>query len=536
MQIAYVNFGYLIMNRSIAGKACQETFKNEAAPLMANKRRIDPKTIVVPPSNRPGTSMQFNSASEINKDKSNLPSSVNESGLNGNAHTAIGQTKCDGVVSVKTIKTTSKPENGTLSTIVKFPFGNVAALNHLLFPNQSRAASSQVLTTIHNVEFLLTSYVISVRYNLISKKLMININNFSASSENYDNSAMSWLISLAKLNGMSTEQVPNFVAAIGDQNQFNPVATWISSFPWDGKDRLNDFYNTLTAQQDFPEVLKRTILRRWLISCVAAALKPSGFRSRGVLTLQGPQSIGKTAWVSSLVSDENLRERTIKLDHHLDAGNKDSQISAISHWIVEIGELDGSLKKDVARLKGFLTSTHDKLRRPYAQTESEYPRRTVFCATVNDKNFLIDSTGNTRFWTIPVSKTNYDHGIDMQQLFAQIAVLFNNNEQWWLTSEEEISLEKHNNNHRSNSAIRERILDAVDLVESSELHFKMMSSIELLREIGIDNPTNPQCKECASVLREYFGESKKNNGTQKWKIPLKKPRNFTSPTLDDDRY
>ena len=132
--------------------------------------------------------------------------------------------------------------------------------------------------------------------------------------------------------------------------------------PWDGVDRLVSVYATLIHRADFPEKLKQSLMYRWLLSAVAAALKPSGFKARGVLTLQGPQSIGKTSWISALIPDAILREGVLKLDHHLDAGNKDSIITAVCHWIVEIGELDSSFKKDIARLKGFLTADRDKVR------------------------------------------------------------------------------------------------------------------------------------------------------------------------------
>jgi predicted P-loop ATPase len=84
-----------------------------------------------------------------------------------------------------------------------------------------------------------------------------------------------------------------------------------------------------------------------------------------------------------------------------------------------------------------ITSDMDKIRRPYARTASEYSRRTVFVATVNEDRFLIDSTGNSRFWTLPVVEINYEHGIDMQQLFAQLVVDFNNGAIWWLSKEDE---------------------------------------------------------------------------------------------------
>ena len=212
----------------------------------------------------------------------------------------------------------------------------------------------------------------------------------------------------------------------------------------------------------------------------------------------------------------------LKLDHHLDAGNKDSIITAVCHWIVEIGELDSSFKKDIARLKGFLTADRDKVRRPYGRTDSEYPRRTVFCATVNEHDFLVDSTGNSRWWTIPVTSINYQHGIDMQQIFAQLAVDFEKGAQWWLTREEEQLLELHNKEHRNVSAIRERILEALDLGHVNDSSLPALTPTQLLQKLDIKNPTNTQSKECASVLREFIGESKKIQGQYKWRIPFKK--------------
>ena len=346
---------------------------------------------------------------------------------------------------------------------------------------------------------------------------------------------MAHIISLAILNGMATGLVPEFVSAIADRDQINPVADWIKSKPWDGVDRLQEFYDTLVTREDYPEPLKQVLIYKWLISAVAAVLMASGFRARGVLTFQGPQSIGKTSWFNALVPDQVLRELVIKLDHHLDAGDKDTKLTAISHWIVEIGELDSSFKKDVARLKGFLTSDRDKIRKPYGRTNCEYSRKTIFCASVNENNFLVDSTGNTRFWTIPVISVNYEHGIDMQQLFAQITVDFEKGEKWWLTPAEEKCLEWYNNLHRTISAIHERIMAAVDMDRIEESKLPAMTASEMLIEIGIRNPSNPQCKEATSVLRELFGDSKRINGQNKWRIPLKE-QNFHSvlPTGDDD--
>ncbi len=293
--------------------------------------------------------------------------------------------------------------------------------------------------------------------------------------DNADSVAMTQIISLAALNRIPTGLVPSYVEVIGDRNPIDPVAEWIARKQWDGVDRLEAFYATLQVRDGFPEYLKELLMYRWLISAVAA-IKKNGFRSRGVLTLQGPQSIGKTAWVSALVPDPFLRESFVKLDHHLDAANKDTLLTAISHWIVEIGELDSSFRKDIARLKGFLTSDRDKVRKPYGRTDSEYPRRTVFCATVNENNFLIDHTGNSRWWTLPVTKIDYAHGIDMQQLFAQILVDLEKGEIWWLSATEEQELERYNSDHRNISAIRERVISALDLERMSQPDLPAMTA------------------------------------------------------------
>jgi len=418
-------------------------------------------------------------------------------------------------------KIASRSETSNLEVPEAFVLDSAVPINSESFPNKPRKGSTQVPTTISNVLYMLRQYGIQVSYDVIKKKFLITVPGLSGSPENAANVAMSYIVSLAILNGMSSGRIPEFVAAIGDRNQRNPVADWIESKPWDGIDRLLSLCNTLVLREGYPWQLKEVLIRRWLISAVAAVFEPSGFRARGVLTLQGPQSIGKTAWIMALVPDLILRENFVKVDHHLDAGQKDSIITAISHWIVEIGELDSSFKKDVARLKGFLTSDRDKMRRPYARTDSEYPRRTVFCATVNESQFLIDPTGNTRWWTIPVVRVNYEHGINMQQLFAQMTVSYRNGDKWWLTQAEESFLEDFNKQHRSFSVVRESILDEVDMERAQEPDLPAMTAIEVLRLAGFRNPTNQNCKECASILREHFGDSKRIKGRNVWRVPLK---------------
>jgi putative DNA primase/helicase len=401
--------------------------------------------------------------------------------------------------------------------------GGVKRMEIFDFP-QTNHFKPFVPTTLPNVECMLNHYGVRVRYNVIKKRCDYDIPGMSTSLDNRENSSITHLISLAALNGLNTTAIPAYIDAISAANEYNPVLDWVNSKPWDGQDRMEAFADTLQVEEGYPQELKQAIIRKWLRSA-AAALYKKGFHSRGVLTLQGSQGLGKTSWVRALIPDAELRESVLKVDHHLDASDKDSKILAASHWIVEIGELESSLKKDIARLKGFITDDTDKIRRPYAKAESEYPRRTVFCATVNDAQFLVDPTGNSRFWTLPVTQVNYLHTVDMQQVFAQAKHEVDEGAIWWLDSEEEAMLTAVNKQHRAVSAIRELLLAVI--LEPGHPQAdkpKKLSAIQLLSEVMGNKgaPTNQQCKEAGQVLRELYGEPTKSGGAMKWPVVLRK--------------
>lgn len=387
------------------------------------------------------------------------------------------------------------------------------------FPDQGSGRGPP--TTIDNVRHVLQANGIDVQYNTIKKSGRISIPGMRSTPDNRDGVAFALVNSLLTLNGLSTAFTESYLGVLADENAFNPVEDWIRSRGWDGKDRLHSFYRTLTTEPDFPEDLKRVLMRKWLLSCVAAALKRSGFRCRGVLTLQGPQGIGKTTWGKRLISDEILSDEVIKTDHHLDGGSKDSRLTAVTHFIVEVGELEASFKRDVARLKGFLTADSDKIRRPYGKADSEYPRRTVFYATVNQSDFLVDHTGNSRWWTLPVMAIDYDHDIDMQQLFAQLAVEFENGAEWWLGPEEEEALARRNRRHNSFSLVRDMLSEAVNFDVKATDQDRYFTASELLKMVGLDRPTNAQAKECGSLLRASFGEPKRVQGRDRWRVPMR---------------
>ncbi len=271
--------------------------------------------------------------------------------------------------------------------------------------------------------------------------------------------------------------------------------------------------DTIAAEAWFPDGLKELFVRKWLISAVVAACHDpwaDPFSTRGVLVLAGRQGIGKTRWIRGLAPNKWVCDGVI-----LDPANKDSLIRALSFWIVELGELDSTFRKDVGRLKAFLTKEQDQLRVPYARTMSQYPRRTVFCASVNEPEFLVDPTGNDRFWVIPVMAIKYSHEIDMQQVFAQVFSEWKAGEQWWLTSEESGRLVVSNERFEERDEVHDLLTSRCDWRNFEEkfeggLVEWLTATDVLIKRCGFTTiPTKAQVNRCAMYLRKLTGMDSK---------------------------
>jgi putative DNA primase/helicase len=378
------------------------------------------------------------------------------------------------------------------------------------------------LSTIENVAEICRRLSITIRYNVISKEEEILIPGSSFSIDNRQNASLSWLMSECAKFRMPVDRVPDFVTYLADQNQYNPVANWITSRPWDGQDRLSALVATVHARGERMAAsvveLKRALITRWMISAVAAAFRPTGVSAHGVLVFQGDQYIGKTKWFKTLVpADLGVLQDGVILRPE----DRDSVKQCVANWLVELGELDATFRKsDIAALKAFLTKDRDVLRRAYARRESEFARRTVFFASVNPKEFLHDPTGNRRYWTIECERLDHDHGIDMQQCWAQVyEQLFVPGESWFLTVDEMSLLNEHNKGFEVVDPIEELIAKGLDWnVDISSWEWR--SATDVLMTLGRDTPTQAEATRAAHVIRARNGRnSRKASGTRQLLVP-----------------
>lgn len=398
------------------------------------------------------------------------------------------------------------------------PGGQVADVHDLGFNKYTWPHTDErgkPLGTLPNLQRLMDEYGFTVRYDVIRKSLLVTYPGQQGTADNQENKALDVLTSLAVLNRLPTQNIQSFMQTIGDNHPFNPVTSWITSKPWDSRSRWPDLVATVQTRPGYDRELFAVLLRRWLIAAVGAAATPRGFASHGVLTFQGPQSSGKTSWVKRLVPPELAG--LVMTGKLIDPANRDSVEQAIGHWIVELGELDATFRKaDIARLKSFVTLDVDELRRAYARKAEKFPRRTVFFASVNEREFLVDDTGNRRWWTVPVTAINYTHTIDMQQMWAEVFTWFQAGERHWLSPAEEAMLNLANEDHQPVSAVEDLVLAKYDMQSPIR---RALSVTEVLLEIGYREPGRNLLVDAARVLAKVFGESKKSNGRRVFKVP-----------------
>lgn len=193
------------------------------------------------------------------------------------------------------------------------------------------------------------------------------------------------------------DRLNRLLTKIGTDNTVNPIRTMIESTVWDGKDRLEEWYQLFAITDDFSTLL----IKKWSMQAICGLYNTfeNPFSLDIALVFQGKQGIGKTRFFEHLA----MNPKYFKEGAVLDPTNKDSVIECTGKWITELGEIGSTMRKDVDRLKAFLSLSMDEYRKPYERNSLKYPRRTSYVGTVNDDKFLLDTTGNRRFATIPLN-------------------------------------------------------------------------------------------------------------------------------------
>ena len=383
----------------------------------------------------------------------------------------------------------------------------------------NRNDRGRYLNTKENVRGVMILNKISCLYNVIKKRMEITVPESNFIQDMQEEAALIDIEDRCIQMNIPHTKVRDYLKLLAVE--YNPVRDWMESRRWDGESRLQSFLDSITSPN---QALKEMLMKKWLISCVAAACEPKGVELEGILVFQGAQGLGKTLWFKRLA---NYDEGWLLEGATLNPSDKDSVKQAVSHWIVELGEIESTFKKsDIDQLKAFVTKKTDELRLPYDRAFTTYQRRTAFYASVNAREFLTDTSGNRRFWVIPVAGIDVNHGVDMQQLWAEVkeTMYRPGQKNWFLSPDERAQLQESNELYRTQSSVEDLILEHVDFKDAAT---KPVQMTKLLRDFGVNNPRMADFKDAARILSEHGKEPRRSSG--------KKIYDLSYTAIEDDK-
>lgn len=393
------------------------------------------------------------------------------------------------------------------------PAGPPAAGGRIAWP--VRRGGQPVKDHLANTKALLDHYGVAVRYNLMTHALEVQIPGFRPSAERAGNTTLDWVENRAADHGLA--RAPVFKHCNELAVEYHPVLQWVQGRAWDGVDRLPELLATLQLQAQADPELSGLLVTRWLMGCAAAILPDFAgqFTAQGVLVAQGEQGRNKTRWLRSLAPPGSgwvLTGRT------LDPRDRDSVQAATSVWLCELGEVDATFRKsDIAALKAFVTQDADTYRSAYARREERVTRRTVFFASVNDPQYLVDKTGNRRWWTVPIERCDADHQVDVQQLWAQVVQLVRQpGARWWLDEAELVRLAEVNVEHEPDDALAAEVKDTwapmlFDVASDAHRGVSLAQVCRGLPSFESRTPTPAETHRIVQALRELGATSRRDN-------------------------
>ena len=327
---------------------------------------------------------------------------------------------------------------------------------------------------IESLESELQKREIEVKYNIISCETEFFRNNKKSEiSENFVTEIYSNICDkYLKVNHTLVEQ---YLCYLAEKNKYNPVLDLFNSNQWDKQDHLTKVYNVLGIEED--DTLSRILLLKWFWQGHALLRNDdiNPFGADGVLTLTGNQGIGKTSFFRHMsIKSEFFRE-----GQKIKSLDKDTMRRCHTTFIAELGELGSTFKfADIDDLKAFITQSRDQYRLPYGHKDIKKARRCNLAATVNDKEFLVDTTGNRRFWTIQINNIDLEglKNINALQVWLQIWEQYAkyNQQGYRLNKTEQEQLNQRNKAYERKLKAEDEILDILDSAKTNNLKFEYM--------------------------------------------------------------
>ena len=357
---------------------------------------------------------------------------------------------------------------------------------------------------------LLRSQADEIRYNVFTQQIEIKGKVIDGADRFY--------LKLAEMGyKVGKELAIDCLVQVANENLYNPVTEYLLHCEHNVEPTYIDGLATayLRPGDDgasiYDEMLKRT-----LIGAVARAFDP-GYKHDTACVIMGDQGAYKSSFWGCLGGP-------FYSDALGDISTKDDVMVLHRSWIMEWAELDHiTNRKHAGQVKAFLSQAVDLLRVPYGKAVEAFPRRGIIVGTTNKTaGFLVDETGNRRFWVIPTTKTQVDQIntatllIERDAIWSAAVHAYRNGETNRLPLAMELAVQQENDAYMIESPWRSAILTYLADRRSMEV----LTSEEILVK-AIQKPMERQTKvdqmQVASILKELgWTKRRESSGKRRW--------------------
>ena len=360
---------------------------------------------------------------------------------------------------------------------------------------------------------LLRSRTDDIRYNIFTQQIEIKGKVIDGVDRFY--------LNLAEMGyKVSKELAIDALVQVANENQYDPVRVYLEHVADTVEptfiDRLASTYlrpaDAVSAEPTiYDEMMKRT-----LIGAVARAFNP-GYKHDTACVLMGDQGAYKSSFWQCLGGP-------FFSDALGDISTKDDVMVLHRSWIMEWAELDHiTNRKHAGQVKAFLSQAVDLLRVPYGKAVESFPRRGIIVGTTNKTTgFLVDETGNRRFWVIPTTKTQRDQIdtasllLERDAIWSAAVCAYRSGETNRLPLGMETIVSEENNTYVIDSPWRNAIEEHLQTRRSTDL-----ITTEAILLNAIKKPLERQSRadqmQVASILRDLgFVKRREAAGRRRW--------------------
>lgn len=252
------------------------------------------------------------------------------------------------------------------------------------------------------------------------------------------------------------------------KNYFNGLPSWKKGDP----DYIDKLANTVIAEND---EFWRWSFKKWIVNLVACAVSDNV--NQQVLVFVGKQGLGKSTWLNALMPKE--------LEGYLFSGivnpsNKDTLVNLAENLIINLDELENLNKTELGSLKSLITQSAIRLRRAYGIYNENFVRRASFVGSVNEVEFLTDTTGNRRYLVIEATDIKYNHGLNLDLVYSQAFSLFNNKFKYYFDKEDIHRIDENNLKFVRLSTEEELLLKHFRVPQKDDKNIVLLTTTEIV--------------------------------------------------------